>query len=82
MNERELRVGDVYLEPDGWGRVLAGASSAAGAGASRIVTWCYLKNTSLFNGHDYQPLSKVKVPDDWVFMFNLGDLFHDATKKE
>jgi len=81
MTKRELRVGDVYLEPDGWGQVLVGADTS-GVGDNRIVTWCYLKKTSLTNSHVYQPLSKVKVPDNWVFMFNLGDVFHDATKKE
>lgn len=81
MTERELRVGDVYLEPDGWGRVLV-AANTSGTSGGKVVSWCNLRQTSLFNGHDYRPMSKVVVPKDWVFLFNLGDLFHDATKEE
>lgn len=80
MTKRELRVGDVYLEPDGWGRLLTAADTSAGD--NRVVTWHSLKHKSLWNGHAYRRLSEVEVPKDWVFLFNLGDVFHDATKKE
>jgi len=81
MNERELRVGDVYLEPDGWGRVLV-AANTDGISSDKVVSWCNLRQLSLFNGHDYKPMSKIVVHEDWVFLFNLGEVFHDATKKE
>lgn len=80
MTERKPRIGDVYLEPDGWGRLLTAADT--GVGDNRIVTWHNLKQTSLWNAHMYCKLGELKVPDDWVFLFNLGDVFHDATKKE
>ena len=79
MTERKLRIGDVYLEPDGWGRVLTGADSN-GVGDDKIVTWQYLRQSSLFIGHSYGRLSDVKVGKDWVFLFNLRDLFYDASK--
>jgi hypothetical protein len=81
MNERKLQIGDVYLEPDGWGKVLV-AADISGMGDERIVVWFHLKGHTFASTHTYDTLKKTTAPKGGVFLFNLGDLFHDATKKE
>lgn len=70
-----LRVGDVFLEPDGWARVLSRASMGCD-----ICVWMYLKEHTMCLTGDYGALTDMKIKSDWQFLYNVCDLFADAKK--
>ena len=73
--KHNLRIGDVFLEPDGWGRILVKASLS-----SDIYKWVYLKSHTMCPTDEYRALQDMKVNPTWKYMYNLCDMFADATK--
>lgn len=70
-----LRVGDVFLEPDGWARVLMKASLT-----SDVYLWAHMKEHTLAPTTEYGMLNNMKYVDGCVFLYNLCDMFGDAKK--
>lgn len=73
----KLRVGDVFLEKDGWGKVCTHIEM----GRSDIGFFGYVREYTLAAAiGKSQPFTQLEVEDDWVFLFNVCDLFSEAKK--
>jgi hypothetical protein len=73
--KHKLRVGDVFLEEDGWGRVVMKAALS-----SNIYKWSYIKPHTMCPTDDYRTLEEMEINPTWKFMYNLCDMFADAKK--
>jgi hypothetical protein len=73
--KHKLRVGDVFLEPDGWGRVLTKVAMG-----SDIYVWQFLKSHTMCITSDYGTLESIKIKPTWIYMYNLCDIFGDTEK--
>ncbi len=65
------KVGDVFLESDGWGKMIV--SPAMGNDAD-VYTFVYINTTTLAISHNYYTNITSIVPDG-KYLFNLCDLF-------
>lgn len=73
--ETKIRVGDVYLQADGWGLMVTRPT----LGENTIVTSNFLNTFTLCPSSTYYlGMDKVKLKDTDVFLFNVCDLFSSA----
>ena len=73
--ETKIRVGDVYLQADGWGVII----TRPAMNETAVVTSNYLKDYLVAHTETYYAsIDDVKLRKKDVFLFNLCDLFKDA----
>lgn len=72
-----LRVGDVFLEPDGWCRVCL----SVGLINTNNGFFAYAKNTTFTaDVCETRPIKELKPKPTWQYLFNMCDVVRDATK--
>ena len=71
----KLRVGDVFLEKDGWGKVC----TQVGLNTKEVGYFGYIKEHVLASAIDNaRPIVKLEIGENWVFLFNVCDVFTAA----
>lgn len=68
------KVGDVFLEQDGWGRIIV----AANMGGDNVYTHIYLNVDTLGLSSTFYTNTSNIMPDDAKYLFNLCDLFRST----
>ncbi len=71
----KLRIGDVFLEKDGWGKVC----TQVGLSTKEVGYFGYMKEHVLASAIDTaRPIVKLEIGENWVFLFNVCDMFKAA----
>ena len=68
------KVGDVFLEQDGWGKMIISPA----IGNDEVYTYLYINTTTLAISHNYYTNTSNIVPDDAKYLFNMCDLFRST----
>ena len=71
----KLRLGDVFIEKDGWGKMCM----RVGLTSSEVGFFAYVSGETLAAAIDKcRPTKLLRVEKDWVFLFNVCDVFKTA----
>lgn len=71
----KLRLGDVFVEKDGWGKMCM----QIGLTSREVGFFAYVSGETLATAIDTsRPMRLLTVKEDWVFLFNVCDVFKTA----
>jgi len=71
-----LRVGDVFMEEDGWGKVCMRISLCADVGF-----FAHVSTDTLTAAIDTsKPMKELTIGKHWEFLFNVCDMFRTANE--
>lgn len=74
--EHKLRVGDVFLESDGWGYIVGEPGIT---NSDKIIQLFYINKRHVASQISfYRNIESVDIKVDDKFLFNMCDIFEDA----
>jgi len=72
-----LRVGDVFMEDDGWGKMCMRISLTN----ADVGFFAYISSSTLTAAIDTsKPMKVLAIEKHWEFLFNVCDMFKTATE--
>jgi len=72
-----LRVGDVFVEDDGWGKMCMRISLSS----TDVGFFAYISSSTLTAAIDTsKPMKELTIGKHWEFLFNVCDMFRTANE--